>query len=992
MKNRLPQQMLLWPAIIFSMAIIGIAYAIEGLDIVMPFKEYNTVNGIKITCDYGCGYHKTGSKDEYALDFDLSMANSDEIVAVADGVAVEIKNTDDNQDYGSYIKLKHTASDGKIYYSFYAHLRVNSFTGLKLGSEVKQNQVIALAGNTGNVTPPITPGNLNAGDHLHFVMYDSEGNGVKPEPMYGDKKYENFTIGMSVKSGDYLNQIQKVAPTSQIVTYRATDTLFTPSGKHYFKAPQTVTQLADEYKSGATFGPSNNYPTLDSNVLIEFIDTSMVGPVPTQETIEYNPLPAKQTASELLARDIAASGLSESDIIEGLAKLKVIEQTLIASGKSFNETLQSIIGDEGLSFLKRFAGSLGTDITYSHVLEAIDSVRDSINIPTALTKALEQNATESDAYKQTVNREAQTVIQKLQSAITSSGGVAATIGIALLLVLIGYFQKPKKDAEENLKNIMSSSMASATISKYWNLVALSTQNWLKDFGTANNAYGTVRDSIAEHKKQIQTEYDFLLEKGKEQLSLSESDDKQFAKLHNSLILIERIEKNIIPAKQGDGGYESAEAVAVGFTAKLQGMFQSIVGFFGSKVPVLYPRVLGTSGGSSPTSKGETNTDAPSTTTNAQAGSSAISMPQVATLNNESTTSTINSVADVINHWAKQYIVVGTDGLNGFIAADGKVYTDLNKAWDVTREFIASNKPAIPFSTSSISSAEASRIKKAYENGNLSVNLNHLPERNPAKGWKGTLQPLPASYTSVSPLLANEGGVSSATQGGGISYDFWQKALNSFGAYGMTPISYSEHYGMYQFAVNENYPEGLNSTELRIAAENKVNEMIQAADPYDIIHPKWESYNIFSAEKANGIRFGQNNLDVSGIDLAIQMNLIDKLKSKPVVTQVYRLSDKVIINNTTNNNNAGIRVIKLPDLPEDIKALGEKELQRIAMGLSMGSNGNGSHSRFHHRVRGDPRSCETRRRNKKRSGKGGNAETIGKYDSNGTAKLQNRGSK
>lgn len=88
-------------------------------------------------------------KGHNGLDFGTPVGSM--IVAVADGVAIEV--AEDDEGFGKYIKLRHSWGE-----SLYAHL---SKTFLAHGEHVSAGEQIGLSGNTGK---------YNTGPHLHFAM------------------------------------------------------------------------------------------------------------------------------------------------------------------------------------------------------------------------------------------------------------------------------------------------------------------------------------------------------------------------------------------------------------------------------------------------------------------------------------------------------------------------------------------------------------------------------------------------------------------------------------------------------------------------------------------------------------------------------------------------------------------------------------------------------------------------------------------------------
>jgi hypothetical protein len=97
------------------------------------------------------------------------FCHGQDIVAPADGVVVALSNKHKDSRVangskvfcdawdlrGNYITIKHHDRE----YSFTAHILQDSFT-VKVGDEVKQGQVIAKCGNSGNTTEP----------HIHFQL------------------------------------------------------------------------------------------------------------------------------------------------------------------------------------------------------------------------------------------------------------------------------------------------------------------------------------------------------------------------------------------------------------------------------------------------------------------------------------------------------------------------------------------------------------------------------------------------------------------------------------------------------------------------------------------------------------------------------------------------------------------------------------------------------------------------------------------------------
>jgi hypothetical protein len=113
-----------------------------------------------ITQQYGErpeAYAQFGLRGHNGIDIGVPVGTP--VKAVADGV---VAFTDTDPSYGIYLRIWHKALHC---YSFYAHL---SAVKVKVGDVVKQGQVVALSGNTGNSTGP----------HLHYELRLADAAGV----------------------------------------------------------------------------------------------------------------------------------------------------------------------------------------------------------------------------------------------------------------------------------------------------------------------------------------------------------------------------------------------------------------------------------------------------------------------------------------------------------------------------------------------------------------------------------------------------------------------------------------------------------------------------------------------------------------------------------------------------------------------------------------------------------------------------------------------
>jgi murein DD-endopeptidase MepM/ murein hydrolase activator NlpD len=92
---------------------------------------------------------------------DISMPVGTDILSPADGRVVYVDN-DPAGGGGKELAIEHTGPTGKTYTTVYLHL---SQILVEKNQEVKQGQIIAKSGDTGNVTGP----------HLHFHLWSGEG-------------------------------------------------------------------------------------------------------------------------------------------------------------------------------------------------------------------------------------------------------------------------------------------------------------------------------------------------------------------------------------------------------------------------------------------------------------------------------------------------------------------------------------------------------------------------------------------------------------------------------------------------------------------------------------------------------------------------------------------------------------------------------------------------------------------------------------------------
>jgi len=128
------------------------------------------VDSDKARVTSGFGYRELGGKCDCHGGIDFGVREAEVKVAL-DGVVDYIgweDPKDKNKGFGYYIRLKHMNpfGDGKIYYTYYGHLKEGS-ERVKIRQEVKAGDILAISGNTGK-------GNSY---HLHFELRRADENG-----------------------------------------------------------------------------------------------------------------------------------------------------------------------------------------------------------------------------------------------------------------------------------------------------------------------------------------------------------------------------------------------------------------------------------------------------------------------------------------------------------------------------------------------------------------------------------------------------------------------------------------------------------------------------------------------------------------------------------------------------------------------------------------------------------------------------------------------
>lgn len=140
-------------------------YPVSSKGMICPLQYPNVV--------ISAGWY--GYANHQGIDFTTAGATGNtygkEIRAAADGV---VYSSEYHYSWGNNVYINH----GNGVYTRYAHC---SKLLVGQGQSVKQGQVIAYVGNTGNVSPRPTASNPHAGAHLHFEVWVN-GKRVNPAP------------------------------------------------------------------------------------------------------------------------------------------------------------------------------------------------------------------------------------------------------------------------------------------------------------------------------------------------------------------------------------------------------------------------------------------------------------------------------------------------------------------------------------------------------------------------------------------------------------------------------------------------------------------------------------------------------------------------------------------------------------------------------------------------------------------------------------------
>lgn len=114
------------------------------------------IDGARLSSGYGKRRHPVLGYTRMHRGVDFSAPSGTPVMAAGDGV-VEFAGT--NGGYGRYLRIRHNAS----FKSAYAHLKGFS-KDVRVGSRVKQGQIVAYVGSTG----------MSTGPHLHYEIHQGD--------------------------------------------------------------------------------------------------------------------------------------------------------------------------------------------------------------------------------------------------------------------------------------------------------------------------------------------------------------------------------------------------------------------------------------------------------------------------------------------------------------------------------------------------------------------------------------------------------------------------------------------------------------------------------------------------------------------------------------------------------------------------------------------------------------------------------------------------
>lgn len=129
-----------------------------------PVENFTTV-----TSKYGARIDPISKEESYHTGIDLVGNTGSNILNVKDGEVTWAGWSDTG--YGNCVEIKHIDETGKVFYSFYAHMRDNSIC-VETGEMVVEGQVLGIQGSSG----------WSTGEHLHFEIRLEDKSKIDPTP------------------------------------------------------------------------------------------------------------------------------------------------------------------------------------------------------------------------------------------------------------------------------------------------------------------------------------------------------------------------------------------------------------------------------------------------------------------------------------------------------------------------------------------------------------------------------------------------------------------------------------------------------------------------------------------------------------------------------------------------------------------------------------------------------------------------------------------
>jgi len=155
----------------------------------------------RITSPFGNRFHPVKKIWKKHAGLDIGTISGTDILAMADGVVVDSKMT--NNACGGTIAIDHGIVDGKKLKTRFCHC---SKLEKKVGDQVKKGEVIAKSGGG----PTDEGRGTSTGPHIHFEVYEN-GRTVDPKPYY-----DGSTVGLTPDSETTTDITPSIDPTKKI--------------------------------------------------------------------------------------------------------------------------------------------------------------------------------------------------------------------------------------------------------------------------------------------------------------------------------------------------------------------------------------------------------------------------------------------------------------------------------------------------------------------------------------------------------------------------------------------------------------------------------------------------------------------------------------------------------------------------------------------------------------------------------------------------------